>query len=140
MDTSGEKIRYRAGIKYWLAEDHITHVDILGCYCISEYIELDQDGTLTIRHGYAWDGPSGPTIDRPENMRGALVHDALYNLMRLGLLSSRYRQKADHEFIRRCNEDGLNDVSQWFYEEAVHNFASGAAKKGSEPYPILEAP
>ena len=48
----------------------------------SAFIEIGTDGLLTIRKGYAWDGPSGPTIDTKDFMRGSLVHDALYQLLR----------------------------------------------------------
>ena len=58
-------ITYKAGYKYQLKEDYIDTIDIKpGEAIVTEYIALGLDGTLTIRDGYAWDGPSGPTIDK----------------------------------------------------------------------------
>ncbi len=44
------------------------------------YADADPiDGVLTIRSGYAWDGPGGPAMDTPAAMYGSLSHDALYH-------------------------------------------------------------
>ena len=50
------------------------------------WVSIQPDGRLVIQKGYAWDGPSGPTIDTENFMRGSLVHDALYQLFREGKL------------------------------------------------------
>lgn len=51
-----------------------------------DYVIL-QEGTLTIKKGYRWDGPSTPRdIKKMHNMRASLVHDSLYDLMRLGII------------------------------------------------------
>jgi hypothetical protein len=57
-------------------------------------------GVLTIKEGYAWDGPSGPTIDTVTGLRASLVHDALYQLIRMKLLDKRSRKTADKLFHR----------------------------------------
>lgn len=49
----------------------------------TRFMALSLDGLLTLRPGFLWDGPTGPMPDRAEMMRGSLVHDALYDLMRL---------------------------------------------------------
>ena len=67
-------ISYRSGYKYQLTEGYSVDVDVKPDQDIdSEYIRLSTIGLLTIKTGYAWDGPSGPTIDTPSFMRGALV-------------------------------------------------------------------
>jgi hypothetical protein len=43
--------------------------------------------------GYAWNGPSGPTLDTRNFMRGSLVHDALYQLMREGRMDNGLRRQ-----------------------------------------------
>lgn len=76
-------ITYDGGYKYQLKETYTEAVEIRPAAPIkSEYVALDPDGNLTIHGGYAWDSPSGPTIDSLNSMRGSLVHDALYQLMR----------------------------------------------------------
>jgi hypothetical protein len=72
------------------------------------FITLDTKGKLTIKEGYAWDGPSGPVVDTKENMRASLVHDALYQLMRQKKLSVKaYKDKADKIFKNICIADGI---------------------------------
>lgn len=71
------------------------------------------DGVLDIADGYAWDGPSGITIDTKSFMRGSLIHDALYQLLRetgLGLGHNRHdirRHQADLVLRDICLEDGM---------------------------------
>ena len=72
-------ISYKSGYKYQLYEDYAVMIGMIPPDdVVTDYIELNSDGLLTIRKGYAWDGPSGPTIDTLNFMRGSLVHDALY--------------------------------------------------------------
>ena len=74
-------IKYRSGYKYQLVEEYQVRVSLIPENDIkTDFIELSTEGMLIIKKGYAWDGPSGPTIDTPNFMRGSLVHDALYQL------------------------------------------------------------
>jgi hypothetical protein len=61
----------------------------------SRFVTIDKNGNLRIKKGYAWDGPSGPTIDTKNFMRGSLIHDALYQLMREGIIAQHQRKRAD---------------------------------------------
>ena len=94
---SKTSIRYRSGYKYQLATRYSILINIKPKKDIkTEFIKLDAKGKLTIKRGYAWDGPSGPVVDTKENMRASLVHDALYQLMRHEELSTKaYKDKAD---------------------------------------------
>lgn len=72
--------------------------------------------TLHISRGYCWDGPSGPTIDTENFMRGSLVHDALYQLMREHSFYRQWRDDADQILKRICLEDGMSKVrAAWVY-------------------------
>lgn len=54
-----------------------------------DYLALEY-GSLTIKKGYRWDGPSTPRSfwnKKMGNMRASLVHDAIYDLMRLGIIT-----------------------------------------------------
>jgi hypothetical protein len=136
----GDHIKYRKGYKYQLAEDSTVQTGILPLKpIVTDWIILRPNGLLTIRKGYAWDGPSGPTIDTPSSMRGSLIHDALYQLMRLGLLDECYRVKADQLLRDICIEDGMIPLRAEIWEEMVSMFAAGCAARGSEPE-ILTAP
>jgi hypothetical protein len=105
------------------------------------FIKLFKDGHLEVFEGYCWDGPSGPTIDRATNMRGSLAHDALYQLMRMGLLGQEYRLKADELLARLWIEDGMWPWVAHSEAAIVSRYgASNAARNVTAEPPILEAP
>ena len=81
----------------------------------NEYIKI-ASGDLCIKKGYAWDGPSGPTIDTKNFMRGSLVHDALYQLLRENELPPTCRKFADLLLKDICRKDGMSWIrAQWVY-------------------------
>ena len=112
-------IKYRKGYKYQLAEDFNIHTSITGYNVRCEFIRLTADGVLTIKKGYASDGPSGPTIDTLNFMRGSFVHDALYQLIRAGLIPGGCKDIADSMLYVLCLEDGMNAVRAYFVYRAV---------------------
>jgi hypothetical protein len=80
-------------------------------------VQIDKRGTLTIKKGYAWDGPSGPTIDTKNFMRGSLIHDALYQLIREGFIPQDERQLCDDILRRLCRQDGMSYIrALWVYQ------------------------
>ena len=96
----------------------------------TDYLALTKEGLLTTKKGYAWDGPSGPTIDTPDFMRGSLAHDALYQLMRNGFISKdKWRKSADRELRRICLEDGMSALRTWGVYQAVRLFGDKAASE-----------
>jgi len=136
----GDKIRYRENRKYQLEEDYTVALGFtIPKTIVTGWLILSVNGCLTIRKGYAWDGASGPTFDTSSSMRGALVHDAGYQLMRLGLLPESYRSIFDDLLHNICVEDGMWHWRAEGWEEAVSHFAAGCAESGSESK-IKEAP
>ncbi|MCX6900559.1 MAG: DUF1353 domain-containing protein [Verrucomicrobia bacterium] len=134
-------IAYRGGYKYQLKESYTVEIFIKPAKAIeTRFLRLDTDGKLTIRDGYAWDGPSGPTIDTLTFMRGSLVHDALYQLMREKHLDhDTHRETADRILQRICREDGMWSVRAWCVYWAVRLFADPAADPASTK-PLTHAP
>jgi len=116
-------IKYKEGYKYQLAETYQVYVglrperDVL-----TEYILLSTKGFLSIMEGYAWDGPSGPAIDTKNFMRGSLIHDALYQLIREGKLAKTFRAAADIALREACLEDGMCSIRAWYVYQGVRNF------------------
>jgi hypothetical protein len=141
-------IRYRSGYKYQLAEEYRVNVIVTAqrsedgsqrseegereAGIKTDFIDLDTVGMLTIKGGYAWDGPSGPTIDTKSFMRGSLVHDALYQLMRNGHLPGSCREAADQELHRICREDGMTRFRAWYVLLGVRKYASFSASPKSK--------
>jgi len=130
-------IRYSSGYKYQLRADYVVSVGIPG-RATTRWLSLC-DGELTIRDGYAWDGPSGPTFDTNNFMRGSLVHDALYQLIRLGEVPPDTRAKADQLLYDICRDDGMSRLRAWWVWRAVSRFGRGSSRPHSER-PILTAP
>lgn len=126
-----KQIKYKAGYKYQLVERYEVTVQVFPRAPIdTDYLALTLDGRLTVKKGYAWDGPSGLTIDTKNFMRGSLVHDALYQLMRNGFISrKRWRKAADKELRKICLEDGMSRVRAWWVYRAVRLFGGPAASK-----------
>ncbi len=128
MTTKGF-IRYRSDYKYQLAEGYEVKTLIRPKAAIStDYIDLDIAGNLLIKKSYAWDGPSGPVKDTSENMRASLVHDALYQLMRIKELNTRtYRKTADIQFMVICKEDGVSSRTANLWYRGLRRFGKPAA-------------
>ena len=83
---------------------------------------------LRIQSGYAWDGASGPTVDTAATMYPALVHDALYQLIRLGVLPTSSRKGVDKLFRRLLKAGGMTFFRRWYFYQAVRWFGASSAK------------
>ncbi len=130
----GPCVFYKKGYKYQLTRTFSMTLPFGAPFDIStEYIDFYFSGQIVIRVGYAWDGASGPTIDTQDSIRGSLLHDALYQLMRVGYLNAAYyRQKADALLRDVCEQDGMIKLRADAWYEAVRIAAGPAADPASE--------
>jgi len=136
MNTTTQSIHYRKirKYKYKLAEDYTVQIDLTGHDVSSYKLRLTPDGMLSISKRYAWDGPSGPTIDTRTFMRGSLVHDALYQLMREDKLDHKqHRNHADRLLRRMCRDDKMCRFRAWYVYWAVHLFGGCHARPDKGP-------
>ncbi len=134
-------IKYKKGYKYQLAETFNIQVSSKPTTeegITSDFISLDNSGLLTIKKGYAWDGPSGPTIDTLNFMKGSLVHDALYQLIREKHLGPHCKDEADYELWKICRADGMSKLRAWYVWKAVQS-AGGSAADPRNRKEIIEA-
>jgi hypothetical protein len=134
--------RKLTGYKYQVMKDYSMQLNLTPLKAIrrklAKFLSLSPHGVLFIRKFYAWDGPSGPTIDTKDFIRGSLVHDALYQLMREGVLDYRvHRQRADQILKELCLEDGMGSFRAWYVYQAVHLFAEGGARPQPEQEPEI---
>ena len=120
--------------KYELTEDFSASTSILHHRLnnaprpgVESFVILSTNGLLSLRKGYAWDGASGPAMDTESIMRGALVHDGLYQLMREGGLPLSYRKPADKLLRKMCREDGMFWLRAWWVYWTVRIFGKEAA-------------
>lgn len=93
------------------------------------------NNVLTIAKGYAWDGASSIMPDITSVMSASLYHDALYQLMREGVLPQTARKRIDQIFREVCIASGMNRPLAWTAYRAVRL----GAKKSGQPN-LLSAP
>ena len=132
---------FEGGYKYQLALDYALQTRIIPPSPIHhDYFMLDMSGYLVIRKGYAWDGASGPTIDTSDSMRGALVHDVLYQMIGHKLLPVSYREQVDYLFYDILREDGMMDFRAWAWLRAVRAFGHDPATADEKPMKVAPMP
>lgn len=156
-------LRYRelSGYKYVVAETYqAPWPELAGVVIHAEWFALEA-GLLTVRPGYAWDGASGPTLDTPATMEGALQHDVGYQCLREGLLPPEDRAVIDRILLRVMRDTGhaiaatrptaphraaaslWSTVRAGYYYAAVRVFGGSAAARTAGPDPrdrLLTAP
>lgn len=122
------QVYYSKGYKYQLREDLAVQTSVIPLKPIdTEYIKLSLSGVLFIKKGYASDGASGFTYDSKSSMRGAFMHDALYQLLRIELLPQEMRDTADKEAYRIWVEDGMWKFRAWAWLKALQIGGASAA-------------
>jgi hypothetical protein len=125
-------IKYTCGYKYQLFSDYRIELPEPFCaHTFSARFFALEGGVLTIRTGYAWNGASGPTWDDKSNMRGSLVHDALYQAIIEGHLPRTLRAEADALLHAMCVEDGMNSIRAgvWLWAVRRHGLTPSIRNK-----------
>ena len=132
-------IKYRDGYKYQLEEDYCFQTNITGHTGGNSFVHIAADGMLNVYVGYAWDGPSGPTIDTENSKRPSMIHDALYQLMRMKILPQICRKRADDILYEELVKNGMLRLRAWIWYKAVRNLAAPFADP-AHAKPLIEAP
>jgi hypothetical protein len=100
------QILYKDGFRFRLEEPVRIATGLFGYEGGNSYLHINANGDLVVHAGYGWDGASGPTMDTPGTCRASLVHDALYQLIRLGVLPAEVaRKRADVLLQTLMDED-----------------------------------
>ena len=137
----GSKIKYRERTyKYQLVEGAYVQTSITGYNVNERLFRLTPDGILYACEGYAWDGPSGPTWDTPDFMRGSLFHDVLYQMIREGFIPPDFKTEADALLRQLCIEDGMSEFRAHYVFEGVARFGASSCEPGSDESEIKTAP
>lgn len=104
--------------RFILTAPLVLDTNIIGRACKTDWIELLNDGMLIISGAYAWDGATG-AINTENSIAGSCGHDALYQLIRLGLLPRTMRLKADSNLRKWLIEDGMSELRAGYWFVAV---------------------
>ena len=134
-------LRYREikGYKYIVEESKVYYFPKLAFISFESKYLLLKYGHLIIEPGYAWDGASGPTKDDKTNMRGSLVHDALYQILREGdIKAAEFVRKYADELLRDiCIEDSKNKawakIRYGIWYNMVRKFAKRSSTSAQKP-------
>lgn len=138
MVNRSKTMLYSSGFEYQLREDFFIQTAIRPEVPAKFlFVELNTEGMLFIKKGWAWDGASGPTFDTKSSMVAAMVHDALYGLMKRELLARKYKTEADKLFYDLLIEDGMWKWRAKLWYEAVKDMGCDALRK---PEKVKEAP
>jgi len=127
------RYRYLKGYKYELIDTEAVNTAITGLEIDTEYIALWITSRFFVKQRYAWDGPSFLTIDTKNSMRGSLIHDALYQLMREGKLDRKWRKCADELLRDICIEDGMWSLRAKTWYWFVRKFAGKSSMARKNP-------
>ncbi len=134
------KFRELGSYKYQLMEKYVHETGWALDAAVAgkgRWVAMSKTGRLTLKKGYAWDGPSGPSIDTKNFMRGSLVHDACYQLMREKHLPQARRKAADELLWMICLADGMSQTRADYVYHAVRTFGASAARPRKKPKPVI---
>ena len=100
-------------------------------------VERTDSPYLVLEQFFGWDGATW-AIDTPNFRRGSACHDALLEMIGLGLLpADPWKKWSDNFLIKLCEEDGMWwPRRKWVYR-AVRRLGD---PKGSKPREVLIAP
>ena len=121
----GRRWKYKLTSSYYLYLPLLPGIDTT---TTDGYVSLRHDGVLCLKEGYHWDGASSIAIDTKSFMRGSLVHDALYQLMREDILSWDFKDVVDKILIDLCKEDGMGWLRRKYIYFAVSKFGPRGPK------------
>lgn len=125
-------IKYKSDYKYQLQEECVVNIPIIPPRdIVTKFVRLTAKGVLSISEFYAWDGPTGVPFEVNKLMRASLVHDALYQLIRLGHLSADYRKDMDIIFRNHLREDGVSKIVSNLAYRIVRIFGNPATQPSS---------
>lgn len=135
-------IRYTDGYKFQLEEpyQHATGMTPAPGAPGNRFVGMSPDGLLTIAAGYAWDGASGPAINTKTILKGSLVHDACYQLIRLGVVPTEQRDTADRLLREICQQAGMWPPRAWWVYQAVHLFGGRYLASEGQGNTVMTAP
>lgn len=113
-----QPMQWSLGVKILPEGRSSAQVGPIGNWVLKVRRESDGD-QIVIDAGYAWDGASGVAIDTPSFMRASLIHDGLYQLIRIGALPKSCRRRADLAMLLAALEDGMHPARGFYCWSAV---------------------
>ena len=136
-------ISYQEGFRYVLREPYSLDLSAYGFRPIihaesgNAWVSIDEHSVLRVAETYAWDGDSGPARTTRASLRASLVHDALYQLIRIGALRPTEKHLADQVYRDILLANGMWAPRTWWRGLALRVFGANAL---THERPVLTAP
>ena len=139
------KYSYTHHYKYKLEETEMRQTDITGYEFDNRYMSMLPNGQLFVKAGYTWDGSSIPhkkilqafTLGLYDPDRyckvASLIHDALCQAIREGLLSRHKKISADIIYYDMCVEGGMSGRQARRRYEALRKFGDSGIEPEKNP-------
>lgn len=134
IETSGQ-MRFQRGFKYLLkggvtGDEWWVMTPIKGFeVTFRGFGQLYKDGKLSLRFGWGWDGPSGPTWDTKSSLPTSAVHDFFYLCTRKGWLPINLKPEIDKFLMDLGRYHGMWFIRTRLWFRGVSMFAFGSARR-----------
>jgi len=127
------KVQY----KYYLEEtiEVQTSLRPVQSAIVPGYIFLGLDGKMIIYRRYAWDGATGG-VNFKGNRLAVLVHDAIYQLIREGLIGKSLKDQSDKDLRDMMIAEGSWKFVANFFYFCVSKFGNAFATKKKKIYTV----
>ena len=141
---------YQEGYKNQVYETFSIQTKITPvCPVVTHFISLTLGGKLTISKGYAWDGASGPTLDKEIDLKlfkikltdttvPSCVHDAFAQLMRLELIDRNWLSCVDNLLDQMLKNRGMWWARRRWWMRGL-KLTKGSFADPKNRKPVLEA-
>lgn len=121
--------KYTHGLRKLSIEKPFEHCITRTGQSVRSPVFSGNNTSLTFYKDYSWDGASGPAIDTKNTRRASLVHDGLYQAMRLKRLPRHLKEAADAEMMLILEEDGMGWIRRLLWRVGLL-FAGRATNPG----------
>ena len=91
----------------------------------SEVIVLNPNGKLALFPPFRWNGRSKPAVNTANTLLSSSIHDALYELIIIGVLPKSVRVLADLLMRTMDEENGVHFFRRWYSHVALRLFGRG---------------
>ncbi len=131
--------------KYKLEQTELRKTDIIGYSFSTRYFAMRGDGSLFVKYSYAWDGSSIPYkkvlrvlsfwLYDPDRYckTASLIHDAICQAIREGLLPAKYKLQIDLLYKDMCIEGGMSIQQANRRYLALRKYGDGGIEPEKEP-------
>lgn len=110
--------------KYKLFTTVRVAIGITGYKTRTAFIDLSEEGVLTIFKNYAWNGADWPAIDTESIMAASLVHDALCQLVENNHLPRTLVKQINNIMITICEEKKMSKFRIKRVHWAINHFCN----------------